>query len=81
MRRPLLLALLVLPLLASVHQAEEVDKRSFHRLRDHIMPSAAEEEWRKIPWRTTYWQGVVDAQKADKPVFLFAMNGHPFGCT
>jgi hypothetical protein len=81
MLKRLLIALLLLPLAVSAYQAEEVTERNFQRLRDHIMPSAAEEEWRKIPWRTTYWQGVVDAQKADKPVFLFAMNGHPFGCT
>jgi hypothetical protein len=50
-------------------------------VREHVLPSDEEEKWRKMEWRTTFWQGVMDAQKADKPVLLFAMNGHPFGCT
>lgn len=58
-----------------------VTLKNYDTVRQHVLPRAEEEEWRKIEWRTTFWQGVMDAQKADKPVLLFAMNGHPFGCT
>ena len=37
--------------------------------------------WRTIPWKTS----VLDAQAAaaleDKPIFIWAMDGHPLGCT
>ncbi|NNF41754.1 MAG: hypothetical protein HKO59_13145 [Phycisphaerales bacterium] len=46
-----------------------------------ITPSPAETAWREIPWRASFWQGVVDAQIEGKPVLLWAMNGHPMGCT
>ena len=46
-----------------------------------LTPSAAEEAWQTIPWRPTFWDAVVEAQAADKPVLLWAMNGHPLACT
>ena len=58
-----------------------VTAKNYDTVREHVLPSDEEEKWRKMEWRTTFWQGVMDAQKADKPVLLFAMNGHPFGCT
>jgi hypothetical protein len=73
-------ALLLIPL-AGVFCAEELTDASYERIKLHILPDAEDEAWRKIPWRTTFWQGVMDAQKEDKPIMLFAMNGHPFGCT
>lgn len=59
----------------------ELSDATFDRLLAAIGPSDEEEAWRQLPWRTTFWQGVIDAQETDAPVLLFAMNGHPFGCT
>lgn len=56
-------------------------ERTLDDLFTAILPSEADEAWRELPWRTTFWEGVIDAQEADKPILLFAMNGHPFGCT
>ena len=61
--------------------AETVKKDNFTKIRDLVMPKPAEIAWRDIPWRATYWDAVCDAQKEDKPIMLFAMNGHPMGCT
>jgi len=47
----------------------------------HVRPSAEEVAFEQIQWRPTLWQAAVDANKADKPVLLWAMNGHPLGCT
>ncbi len=38
------------------------------------------------PWRTIPWEiDLVDAQKMaveqSKPIFIWAMDGHPLGCT
>ncbi len=34
-----------------------------------------------IAWRDTFAQGVEEAYRVRKPVLLWAMNGHPLGCT
>lgn len=47
----------------------------------HIMPAAGELRWQAIPWRAVLADAVVEAHRADKPVLLWAMNGHPLGCT
>jgi hypothetical protein len=46
-----------------------------------IVPRSDELTWRAIPWRPTLRDGVVDATAAEKPVLLWAMNGHPLGTT
>ena len=46
-----------------------------------IMPDAADNRWREIPWRSSLWQAVLDAQIEGKPLLIWVMNGHPMGCT
>lgn len=46
-----------------------------------IVAKPSEEKWLSIPWRTNLTQARIDAQKADKPMFMWIMNGHPMGCT
>ena len=53
----------------------------YTKLRDLVLPSASEQSYRKIGWRTSVLRGLVDAQKNDKPVMIVLMNGHPLGCT
>jgi hypothetical protein len=58
-----------------------LNDESFGRWRDFIRPTAAECRWQEIPWRASFWEGVVEAQKKDQPVLVWAMNGHPLACT
>jgi len=58
-----------------------LDTRSFAALRSCILPRPEELRWQEVPWRTTLWEAVEEAQAADKPILLWAMNGHPLGCT
>lgn len=51
------------------------------KFRDLVVPNPSEASYRKIPWRTSILQGIVEAQKHDKPVMIYLMNGHPLGCT
>jgi hypothetical protein len=60
---------------------QDLSDKSFETLKKQILPTTQELAWDKIPWRATYWDGIVDAQKADKPVLLWAMNGHALACT
>jgi hypothetical protein len=34
-----------------------------------------------VHWLPTFWDGVIAAQKQEKPILLWAMNGHPLACT
>ncbi len=54
---------------------------SFQHWFDFIRPSADEAAWQAIPWRTNLLDALRDAQEADKPILLWAMNGHPLSCT
>lgn len=58
-----------------------LDAESFEAVVAHVLPSEAELEWRTIPWRPTLRQGVLDGIELERPVLLWAMNGHPLGST
>ena len=51
------------------------------KVRGLVLPNPSEASIRTIPWRTSILQGFVQAQKNDKPVMFYLMNGHPLGCT
>lgn len=61
--------------------APSVHERALAEWRAAIAPSDAEREWTTIGWRPSFWQAVLEANRTDKPVLLWAMNGHPLGCT
>lgn len=45
-----------------------------------VQPPENDLRYEKVPWRTTLWSAVVEANQLDKPILLWAMNGHPLGC-
>jgi len=51
------------------------------RVKRHVMPDKHELAWRKVEWRPTLWDAVIDAHKEKKPILLWAMNGHALACT
>ena len=53
----------------------------YAKVRDQVLPNPSERSYRKIGWRTSVLQGVIDAQRDDRPVMIVLMNGHPLGCT
>jgi len=46
-----------------------------------MLPTAEETQWQQIPWRFDLMSARQAASKERKPMFLWVMNGHPFGCT
>jgi hypothetical protein len=46
-----------------------------------VLPRPDEERWQTIPWYTSLMQARVAANELHRPIFLWIMNGHPFGCT
>ena len=45
------------------------------------VPDEADLAWTNVPWRSTLWDAVIDANRDEKPILLWAMNGHALGCT
>jgi len=58
----------------------ELDKSDFDRLEEALQPDTAE-RWRQIPWRISLLEGQRAAASEGKPIFIWAMDGHPLGCT
>jgi hypothetical protein len=73
----LALLMVVVPAASS---ADKLTDEEFRRLHAQLQP-ATDEPWLTIPWKTS----VLDAQRAaaaqKKPIFIWAMDGHPLGCT
>jgi hypothetical protein len=80
MRR--LLCLFVAGLAAShAAAAEPLAADQVADLQKAIRPSASEDRWAAIPWRTGLWEARQEAAKEGKPILLWEMDGHPLGCT
>jgi hypothetical protein len=46
-----------------------------------VMPTADENRWLEIPWRTDLGAALKEAERERKPVYMWVMDGHPLGCT
>lgn len=67
--------------LAAELRAEPLTDANYEAVRDHVLPKADDLGYQAIAWRPSYWEAVVEAQKHDKPILLWTMNGHPLACT
>ena len=61
--------------------ALELNGENYASWRDHVLPESSELAWEKIPWLTTFKDGIAAANAAEKPLLFWTMNGHPLGCT
>ena len=64
---------------ASLFAADLTDAE-FVELHKSLRPSP-NELWRKIPWKISLIEAQHAAVKERKPIFIWAMDGHPLGCT
>ena len=58
-----------------------LDATTFRAFAAFIRPAADELRWRAIPWLTDLREATTQAAEQGKPIFLWAMNGNPLGCT
>ena len=58
----------------------ELTQSEFERLHREVRPGA-KEPWRTIPWKISLLDAQRLAAKEKKPIFIWAMDGHPLGCT
>ena len=77
----LLLVSAVLPIAGADEPRAVLTDATYASVRDHVLPSDDELAFQRLGWRSTLWQAVVEAREADKPILLWAMNGHPLACT
>ena len=86
MRRNLafLIGIYTVAMVAATHppsvQAEPLTDAKFRELLKQLQP-AIDEPWRTIPWRIALLDAQRNAAKENKPIFIWAMDGHPLGCT
>ena len=70
----------VMPAMADQPPAE-LNSATFAQWCDRIRPKSGELCFATVNWLPTLWDAVIAAQKQDKPIVLWAMNGHPLACT
>ncbi len=58
---------------------QELSQDEFTRLHKELTPVAA--SWQTIPWQTSLVKAQNMAVRENKPIFIWAMDGHPLGCT
>jgi hypothetical protein len=57
-----------------------LDELRFAELQQQLTPEPGD-PWRSIPWRIDLLAAQREAAQQHKPLFLWAMDGHPLGCT
>ncbi len=80
MRTATFALLLMLFMQPTASRAVELSEADFKRLHGELRP-AADEPWRTIPWKISLLDAQHAAAKSQKPIFIWAMDGHPLGCT
>jgi hypothetical protein len=58
----------------------ELTVDEFTTLHQQLQPPK-EEAWRSIPWKISLLEAREIAAEQQKPIFIWAMDGHPLGCT
>jgi hypothetical protein len=71
--------LLAATLLGSTLAVAELTPDQFTHLHRTLQPG--EEAWTTIPWQSSLIPAQQLALKEGKPLFIWAMDGHPMGCT
>jgi hypothetical protein len=78
------------PLVLSLAWAQEtvpqgpthsVQARTLEAWREFLEPKPEELAFEAIEWRSEFLAAALEAQASRKPILLWAMNGHPLGCT
>ncbi|MCO6454687.1 MAG: hypothetical protein J5I93_05230 [Pirellulaceae bacterium] len=60
--------------------AQELTAANFLELHAELQPEK-DSAWRTIPWKISLLDAQRTAAEQHKPIFIWAMDGHPLGCT
>lgn len=61
--------------------APEITNANLDRWIKFIRPADEELGWRKIRWHSSLSEAAAEAERLQRPILLWAMNGHPCGET
>ena len=81
---PLILSFLTSASAASAGSAGDLNKlteKSYPAILSSLVKLPVDTHWREVPWRPSFTEAIIEARKADKPILLWIMNGHPCGMT
>ena len=62
-------------------EAPQITESNFHEWMRFVEPSEDELGWRNLRWHRSLSEAASEARKLNRPVLLWAMNGHPCGET
>ena len=57
-----------------------ISEQEFQKLLLEI-DTPQDKTWRQIPWKISLLDAQKEAATSRKPIFIWAMDGHPLGCT
>lgn len=58
-----------------------LDEKSARTWAQFILPDVDDARWERLGWRTELYAAAQEARALQRPVLLWAMNGHPCGLT
>jgi len=58
-----------------------LEDAEFDTWRERILVTDGELGWARLPGYVTYHEGLEQGGVEGRPLLLWVMNGHPFGCT
>ena len=73
-------AMKLMLLVFAVFAADSLTVSEFRTLHRQLQPRQ-DEAWRTIPWKVSLLEAQRAAAREKKPIFVWAMDGHPLGCT
>ena len=65
---------------AKTAKGDEFPEAEFLKLHAELQPDQTA-LWRSVPWKTSVLSAQQIAAEQQKPIFIWAMDGHPLGCT
>lgn len=62
-------------------EAPTITDENIDQWLDFLRPTSDEEAWRKVRWHHSLSEAAAEARELQRPILLWAMNGHPCGET
>ena len=58
---------------------QKLTPETFEAIKARIVPTQQELAWQQVRWRDGFFEGLLEAQAADKPIFYWIYEGDPRG--
>ena len=79
MKTPIYVVAVFVAMAASAAPPASLTPATFADIKSRLTLTDEELAWQKIHWRDGFFEGLVEAQAADKPVFYWIYEGDPRG--